>query len=269
MINWLRLFGLTLADYFTGTCYSVDLEVDVARKRQLLDVVIIRGEGPLPPEPCDGLDGLRKYNLLTYKSGGESLTSWSIEELIGHYVNYRKAFAMDARPEDCGLYAVSTRRPRDLLSNADAQEHQPGIFGLRILNREITLILPREVEPEPRNALWELFSFEAARVILGAQNYHWRQPDRVSILNEIYHHYQSTGIAMPYTFEDFRRDVAREVLPELSPEERLRGLPPEERLRGLAPEERLRDLDEVGLARLRELLDKRQGPIDPDDDNSH
>jgi hypothetical protein len=54
---------------------------------------------------------------------------------------------------------------------------------------------------------------------------------------------------MSYTFEDFRRDVARKMLPELLPEERLRGLPPEERLRGLSKEE---------LARLRALLDQDQ-----------
>lgn len=253
MINWHRLFGLTLSDYFTGTRYRVDMEVDVARKRQLLDVLIIRGEGPLPPEPCDGLERLCRYNLLTYKSGHESLTPWSIEELIGHYVNYRKAFAMGSSPQDFGLYAVSTRRPRDLLRRTNATKRRPGVYALEILSREITLILPREVEPGPRNALWELFSFEAARVVQGAQDYRWRQPDHVSVLNEIYHHYQALGIAMPYTFEDFRRDVAREVLPELSAEERLRGLPPEERLRGL---------DEEDLARLRKLLEARRAPDD-------
>jgi hypothetical protein len=56
---------------------------------------------------------------------------------------------------------------------------------------------------------------------------------------------------MPYTMDDFRKEVALEVLDQLTPEERLRGLPAEERLRGLpaeelakrlAPAERLRGL---------------------------
>jgi len=34
MINWHRLFGLALDDYFTGTQYSVEMENDIARKRQ-------------------------------------------------------------------------------------------------------------------------------------------------------------------------------------------------------------------------------------------
>ena len=79
----------------------------------------------------------------------------------------------------------------------------------------------------------------------------------MSILQELYHRYQEVGIAMSYTFENFQRDLARRLVMELSPEERLRGLPPEERLRGLPPEERLRGLSEEELQRLRQLLDSQ------------
>jgi hypothetical protein len=59
---------------------------------------------------------------------------------------------------------------------------------------------------------------------------------------------------MPYTFADFRHDLALELLEELPPEERLRGLPPEELARRLSPEDRLLGLNAEELARLRELL---------------
>jgi hypothetical protein len=36
------------------------------------------------------------------------------------------------------------------------------------------------------------------------------------------------GLAMPYTMEDFKREVAREHLHELTAEERLAGLPAEQ-----------------------------------------
>ena len=70
---------------------------------------------------------------------------------------------------------------------------------------------------------------------------------------------------MSYTFQDFRRDLARETLPELTPEERLRGLPPEDRLRGLPPEDlvrglrtegRLRGLSDEDVAQLKDLLER-------------
>jgi hypothetical protein len=118
-------------------------------------------------------------------------------------------------------------------------------------------------------SLWELFSFEAKRVVQGARDYHWRQPDHVPVLSEIYHRYKELGIDMPYTFEDFRRDVAREVLPELPPEERLRGMRSEERLQGLTLEERLRGLDEKEMARLREILETNHGSAGLNEKENH
>ena len=162
MINWHRLFGLALGDYFTGTQYSVEMEKDVARKRQVLDVVIVRGTGEALVDPCDGLEDLRPHNLLTYKSGQESLDAWAIEELIGHYVNYRKAFAPRESADAFGLYAVTTRRPRALAQQVALEAVKCGVYRLPVVGRTVTLICLREVEPCPRNALWEIFSFEAA-----------------------------------------------------------------------------------------------------------
>ena len=57
---------------------------------------------------------------------------------------------------------------------------------------------------------------------------------------------------MPYTeeqfLEDYKRDVFRyDMLPHMTPEERMEGLRPQERLEGLRPQERLEGLklDEV------------------------
>jgi tetratricopeptide (TPR) repeat protein len=244
MINWHRLFGLTLDDYFTGTGYAVELEKDLARKRQLLDVLVIRepegGAVRALADPCDGLEALRPHNLLTYKSLHESLDAWAIEELIGHYVNYRKAFAPTDPPDAFALFAVATRHPRALFAQVAPTAVKPGIFRLDAIGRPITVVVPREVERAPRNALWELFSAEAERVAEGARNFRWQAADHLPILTELYQRYQDSGLAMSYTIEDFHRDIALKMLPQLPPEERLRGLPPEERLRGLPPEERLR-----------------------------
>ena len=57
---------------------------------------------------------------------------------------------------------------------------------------------------------------------------------------------------MPYTVEDFMRDVTLEHLRLLPPEERLKGLPAAERLRGLSNEE------------IEEYLRKRRGERAPD-----
>ena len=71
MIPWRRLLGLALTDYFHGTGWRVEVEKDLALKRQLLDVLIIErepGQSTELSDPCDGFETLRPHNLLTYKS---------------------------------------------------------------------------------------------------------------------------------------------------------------------------------------------------------
>ena len=51
--QWHRLFGLLLTDHLAGSPFTVELEKDLSKKQQLLDVVIVRrGRGeatrPLP-----------------------------------------------------------------------------------------------------------------------------------------------------------------------------------------------------------------------------
>ena len=104
MIPWHRLLGLALTDYFHGTGWR-------------LDVLIIErepGQSTELSDPCDGFETLRPHNLLTYKSMHEPLDAWAIEELIGHYANYRKIVEPMPPPEAFGLYAVCARYPSGL-----------------------------------------------------------------------------------------------------------------------------------------------------------
>ena len=59
---------------------------------------------------------------------------------------------------------------------------------------------------------------------------------------------------MTYTFEDFRRDVALEVLPTLPPEELLQKFSPEDRLKGLSPKDLLQGLSVEQLQQFKALL---------------
>jgi len=66
-INWHRLFGLLLMDYFSDRGFSVELEKDLSLKRQYLDVVIVeqRDQEVDLSDICDGFDNLGRYNLLS------------------------------------------------------------------------------------------------------------------------------------------------------------------------------------------------------------
>ena len=61
--------------------------------------------------------------------------------------------------------------------------------------------------------------------------------DTSVIVYELFEQYRQEGLTLPYTMKDFRRDIARKYLNQLTPEERLAGLPAEERLAGLTAEQ--------------------------------
>ncbi len=263
--QWHRLFGITLTDVFSTTPWRVELEKELALQSQLLDVVIIEQTAVEWEEPTrhswdlpDGLDDLRAHNLLTYKSRHEPLDAWALDELIGHYVNYRKLISAKECliPETAfQLYAVATRDPHGL-----ARQHPltptcwPGIFDVAWGTHTIRLIVLNAIDPHPRNAPWELFSVQQDRIRHGAQHYPWRRVGACELLQQLYLMYALEAPNMAYTMEEFIRETHQLILSNMTPEERLRGLEPEERLRGLEPEERLRGLEPEAIEKLKAYL---------------
>ena len=244
-INWHRLFGLLLMDYFSDRGFSVELEKDLSLKRQYLDVVILEQQDQRVELSgiCDGFDNLSSHNLLTYKSKRQSLSLWAIEELIGHYVNYRKVLGRGkVKGKDIRLYAVSTRYPARLLFAAKAREVISGVYEIQVLSREVRIIVLNRLPLDQRNAVLAFFSFDPIKVRFALENYKWRMEDGSTVINQLLEKYSLEGIAMPYTMEQFRKDYIKAHLTELDPEDRLKGLKAEERLRGLKAEERLRGL---------------------------
>jgi hypothetical protein len=60
-----------------------------------------------------------------------------------------------------------------------------------------------------------------------------------SILNYLLEHYGLEGIPMPYTMQDFEREVEEKILRKLTPEQLLARLTPEQLLARLTPEQLL------------------------------
>ena len=90
-VNWHRLFGLVLIDFFADSPFEVELEKDLSLRQQFLDVVVLRKRpGVLALPLLDGFENLGSHNLITFKSHREALVAWTMKELIGHSVSYRK-----------------------------------------------------------------------------------------------------------------------------------------------------------------------------------
>ncbi|WPL18317.1 hypothetical protein Thiowin_03387 [Thiorhodovibrio winogradskyi] len=228
----------------------------------------------------DGLEDLTKHNLLSFKAADEPFSAWFAEELLSHSVTYRKVASLRAlreRPsdkdqpleepkehyrllpaEDFRCYAIATRFPLELVKQLRPgschKTEKAGIYHLRFGTRDMRLVVINQLEPHPRNAPWGLFATEEAHWRSAYASYRSHSDIGIHLHNLIGYFRLGEGY-MAYTQEDMHRE-AREwlkgFLPDLDPEDRLRGLAAEDRLRGLDadlvlshydPEDRLRGLD--------------------------
>jgi hypothetical protein len=233
MIDWHRLFGLALSDLLAGSPWIVELEKDLSAKRQLLDVVIVRrGEGSFSEKLPDGLGPLVDHNLISYKSLHEPLDDWTLKELTGHYVNYRKhvgGLGGELLHEaSFRLLGVSTRFPQKLAGQVRMEEVSEGVYVVARGTDRLTVIVLNEIPREEHNSFWHLFSGVPDSILYGAAHYRRRTNDASTILNELFRNYQQEGVAMPYTIEDFRRDVAKDYVGTLSPKELIKRLTPQQ-----------------------------------------
>jgi hypothetical protein len=252
IIDWHRLFGLTLTDFFADSPFMVELEKDLSLKRQLLDVVVIRKkDGEIKGKLPDGLENLAEHNLLSYKSMREPFDDWVLKELTGHYVNYRKQVSPSwdkLLPEEkFGLYGISTRFPQKLSSQIRPERFDRGIYDIIRGTDNIRLIVLSEIPRKKQNAIWHLFSGIAEDIEFAASHYRKHLSEMSTIIYQLFETYKLEGINMPYTMEDFRKDFVMNHLNILSPDDRLRGLSPDEVLKQYSPDDRLRGLspDEV------------------------
>ncbi|TAN46338.1 MAG: hypothetical protein EPN21_20695 [Methylococcaceae bacterium] len=273
MINWHRLFGLLLMDFFTDSPYVVELEKDLSLRQQFLDVVILRKEqGDYRGELPDGLDNLRDHNLLSYKSLHEPFDDWALKELAGHYVNYRKQVSPipdQLLPEThFQLYGVSTRFPEKLHRRLPLRQLKPGVYEIAWGTDNIRMIVLSELATGQHNAVLRLFSAQREAVIEAQRQYRMRQPDVSTVVQQLFDNYRLENLDMPYTMQDFQKDYVREHLNVLSPDEVLKRFSPDDRLKGLSSDEVLKRFSPDD--RLKNLSpDDRLKGLSPDDIVNH
>ena len=178
------------------------------------DVVIIEQvDGEFTGELPDGLDNLGRHNLLTYKSLRQPLDAWALDELVGHYVNYRKQRSPSPHRllpvEEFRLYGVCTREPQKLKRDVPVTRLQAGVYQVDWGIHPIRVIVTSQVPQTPYNAIWQLFSGRPDSVRYGAGEFHWHRADHATLLQQLYTSYSEEGISMAYTWDDFFRDVTR------------------------------------------------------------
>jgi hypothetical protein len=222
---------------------TVELEKDLSLKQQLLDAAVIRtGPEPLPCRLPDGFDPLAPHNLVTFKSLQEALDGWTLNEQVGHFVNYRKQVSpsmQELLPEsDFRLFAVSVRFPQALARQVPLLPVQPGVYEVRHFTGVIRVIVIHELPQVEHNALLHLFSARADLLQYGATHYRLRSEETSTLLVQLFQRYHVEARLMPDALEQFAQETIEELLKTLPPERLLKGLSPDQLLAGLSPEVR-------------------------------
>lgn len=262
-----RLFGLSWMDFFQGTAFDVETEVDLSFEQQFVDLVLIRkGPGPIPRPLPDGFEDLAVHNLVTFKSHQEALDGWALWELIGHFVNYRKQSSPSLHellPENAHrLFAVCARFPQQLAQQVTLARLREGVYEVRGFALGIRVIVANQLAQEEHNAMLHLFSAREDLLRYGREHYRPHSRETSTLLFELFKAYrEDTG--MSDKLKDFVRQSidellkslpAEELRKRLSPEERVEGLPAEDRLKGLSAEEVVRALPPETLEALARQL---------------
>jgi hypothetical protein len=218
--------------------------VDLSLQQQRLDLVILRRTGDAAPAVWpDGFGTPAEYNLLTFKALQDPLDAAALKELAAHGVNYRKLVSPDLDhllPEGhFRLVAVSMRFPRGLADRVALQQQGPGAYDALWGTDTIRVLVLGEMPDAEQNLVWNLFSSDRERIAAAFQRLGPRLHSWSSILNHLLNSYGLEGMTMPYTMEDFEREVEEKVLGKLPPEKLLARLTPEQRLQGLSVEQLL------------------------------
>ncbi|MBV9123691.1 MAG: hypothetical protein JO112_10075 [Planctomycetes bacterium] len=265
--DWHRLFGLLLTDFFTGSPFVVEVERDLSVQQQLLDVAIIRrGRGRFAGRLPDGMERLRPHNLVTFKSRHEALDAWTMKELSGADVAYRKLVSPSPSQllpdHQFGLYAVCARFPHNLAGQVPWQTVQDGVYDCHWGTDIIRVVVVGELPREAHNAPLHLFSASPELVAFGGGAYRLRSEQTSRLLGQLFERLRGEGFAMAFTMEDFNHQYIKEHFARLTPEEQreaLQALPPEKQqevLQALPPERRLAGLSQE---QIRQYLDRLTG----------
>jgi hypothetical protein len=240
-----RMFGLAWLDFFDGSDFEVNTEVDLSIKEQYLDVVVVRkGAGRLPRQLPDGFE-LAVHNLITFKSYQQALDREALTELIGHFVHYRKQASPSRQkllPEtDFRLFAVCARFPQQLARETALAQLAEGVYELRSWTQPIRIIVASALPKTAQNAMLHVFSDREELIRYGREHYRPYSKEASSLLYKLLQLYEEDP-DMSEKLKEFVRQTIKEVAANMTLEERLEGLSAEERLKGLPAEDRLKGL---------------------------
>jgi hypothetical protein len=227
-------------------------------------VLIRKGTEPLTIRMPDGFEDLAAYNLISFKSHQETLDGVALDELVGHFMSYWRQVSPRAGllpVSDFRLFALSARYPREFARRRTLREVRSGVYAIDSFSTEVRIVVVHDLPLENQNALAHLFSARGEALDFARRHYQVRSHRPSALLLMLLDRYRREGIDMPLEVEKWYEQMQRELIENMTPEQRLEAakkLPPEKRLEGVPPEQLLagRPLEEQLKAISPELMEE-------------
>ncbi|MDM8516342.1 hypothetical protein QUF76_09100 [Desulfobacterales bacterium HSG16] len=214
-VDWHRLWGLMMTPLFERLGCETIVEMDLSRKEQKLDMVVINRVGNLPygkisPDYYKGFENLNEHNLISFKSFQEVFNVKALEEFYGHYTNYKKDKNIPEKNKgSINLYAVTHHFPEKLFAPFQGTQFlrciEKGlIYELRFLT-PVRFIITRKIT----HPIIGLFSNDADQITASRKRLEkdgWLIKQVSSYLKKLYNFYFKEGVDMVYTQEMFIQD---------------------------------------------------------------
>lgn len=158
--------------------------------------------------------------------------------------------------EQFRLFAVCARFPENLQGRIPLTEIRAGVYEFETLLLPVRIIAIARLPQEPQNALLHLFSANEQLVRFGASRYRPQSEQTSQFLLQLFGRYHEEGLPMPFTLEEFNRQMAIKLANDPQIRQTIIGAAPvHERLEGIPVEE---VLDNVSEEALREALRRRE-----------
>jgi hypothetical protein len=103
----------------------------------------------------------------------------------------------------------------------------------------IRIIVAGKLPQTEPNALLHLFSASESLLEYGRRHCRIHSPETTSLVADLFDGYEVEGLTMPYTLEEFMKEVDKRAVRRAPFDLRLEGIPDEKRLEGIPDEKRL------------------------------
>ena len=211
--DWHRLWGLMVAPLFERLGCDVTVEMDLSFKVQRLDMTVITKNKPLyfddvHPDYYQGFENLNDHNLLSFKSFNEVFNKTAIEELYGHFTNYKKLKGIETT-KIVNLYAVTHHFPRDLFKQFHGTNWLKCIIKNRVYDLNVFTPVRFIITNSFDHPILGLFSNKKDQIEKSLNRLKkdgWLLKHVSSYLKKMFNYYSLEGIDMAYTREMFLRD---------------------------------------------------------------